>query len=807
MTRRRLLAACPLLLCTSALASAADASTIAASGLAATDVTRIDLPAVIDSRPGATIDAQISGETLIAIDSADLAQALTGLARPEIIEALRSRGGADVPVAELANLGVAARFDLSRLAIAIDLSVSSRAAVQVDLSSGSREMSGDPAPAAGFSAGFTAAVTHLRDIGTSDRSATAIEGAGFANLGGKGGYYLLYSGALRLSGEDRQFERGRVIAFKDDLKRVLRYSAGDLLPAVPRLIGDVQLAGFGIDRRYEDLQPLRNVRPTGSRSFVVERPSRIEIYSNGALVRTLDVQPGPVDLRDIPALSLSSNISIIIEDSFGRRELDSFSLGNDLELLAAGLSEFSVAAGVLRNAEFGNLRYSRKPALVGSYARGITNRLTAGGHLAFTSAYQNAGLDLALSAFGGLVVASGSVARSDAGTGGAITLDYRGDPFGQSERNGQFNLRADLRTSGFRTLSTFGIADRTKIELAADYRFDLSEKLSASMGGSLFQRYGEGGASWSAFAGLQANFDRFFVTATGRFARRSDGKSDSGVLLTLSLPIGRNHLLTAAADPAQGVGRAEIRRRRDLDIPEFDYSAAIARDRLGTDLSARSRFAGSRFEVEGSAARLFSREDGSQTRLTLRAQSGIAFADGRFGIGRDPGRGFALVSRHQSLAGTPIDLFSSGTGRRVAQINGFGPGIVSQVAPYRPDTITFNMLDPPIGYDVGAGKYATDTGAYTGHAIEIGTDEYRSALANLTLPDGRPLSLRYGRLQGGKGPATAIFTNGEGRAVLSNLGPGQYEILFEERYRHRFTVPEDAPAVIDLGTIRLEEAP
>lgn len=138
-------------------------------------------------------------------------------------------------------------------------------------------------------------------------------------------------------------------------------AAGDLVAGLPLIAGEADVAGISLERRYDALQPLRNIRPTGRRQFVLERPARIEIYANGALVQALEVNAGPVDLNRIPALSLSTNIAIIVEDATGRREIDSFTLANDIELLGAGISEFNVTAGLMRKPSASGFAYSATP--------------------------------------------------------------------------------------------------------------------------------------------------------------------------------------------------------------------------------------------------------------------------------------------------------------------------------------------------------------------------------------------------------------------------------------------------------------
>jgi outer membrane usher protein FimD/PapC len=764
------------------------------------EATSINLPVIVDGQPSSGIEAFVSGDRLIGLRAEDVARALTGLADRKIVEALRARDGARITPSELRSLGITTSFDLASLLIRIDLNASSRAPQQFGFAA-ERDNAAEQVPAAKFAAGITAALTNVHNFGAPIGDSTALEFSGFANAGGKGGYYLLYSGAYRIAGRQKDFERGQIVAFKDDLRRVLRYSAGDLLPLMPQLVGDVGLAGLGIERRYDDIQPLRNVRPTGARSFVIERPSRIEVYANGALVKSFDAAPGVVDLRDIPALALSSNISVVVEDSFGRRELDSFTLSNDLSMLAPGLSEFTFDAGLLRDSGFSGMHYTGRAAAVGAYRRGIAEDLTAGGHFAVASGYQNFGGDLAIATLNGILTGSFSVAHGSRGTGGAISVDFRGDPFGLQSRNGQLTLRADARSRGFQTLSTFGFDDRTKLDLEADYRFDLRRRLSATLGGNYFSTYDSPGANWSVFAGIQANLYRLYVTATARLARRANGDRDDGFLFTLSLPLGRKHLVTATAETSTGRARVDFRRRPDLSVPYVDYAATVVRDpRYGSEATIEGRYGNSRFETAG----YLTQHSNDYTTSIVKVQTGLAFVDGKVALGRDPGRGFVVVSRHSSLKGTAIDVFSNGTGRRAGQVNALGSAVIPQMGPYRPDTVTFNLLDPPLGYDVGAGKFQTDVGAFTGEHIRIGTDAYHSAIGILVTPQGNRLSLRYGVIEAADGKVTPIFTNGAGRAVFGELAPGRYTLELEG-YRAEFLVKKDSPTVIELGTVVMEK--
>lgn len=765
----------------------------------------LSLPTSVDGRPTVDVSIAVRGLAVVGVQTASLAEALEGRANEAILSQLRSRSGLITP-SELEPLGVRLTLNDSSLVIEIVLFPEARSAQDFTLRSGPRVDGALAVDAAPWSAGLTGSLQYLQSSGAFGRSSTNLDLSGFVNVGGYEGVYLLYGGTVGISGAERRFQRDRVLAFHDDPERALRYAAGDLFPLLPRQLGDVQLAGVSIERNYQEIQPLRNVRPTGQRTFRVERPSRVEIYSNGALLRTIDVQPGVVDLRSLPAINTTSNISIVVEDSFGRREIDAFTLTSELELLAENLSEFNLSVGVLRDDDFGSFDYdTSSPAAAGFYRRGLTERLTLGAHFAASLDTQNVGTDAAIVALGGLLVTSATASHSDAGPGGALVVQYRGDPLRLEERGGQLNLQVEARSRDFRNLGTF-IGDLIKFDGFAEYRFDLSERYAMSLGANYFDRYDEPGSTRAFFLGLQANFGRAFVTATARYAQQPGGQDDSGVLFTLSMPLGRSHSLSASADSGSQRARLEFRKRRDFGIPEFDYSGFVQTTPTGEETGGRARFANSRFELEGTASQLFG--DGPDSRfVSLRAQAGIAVADGVVALGRDPGRGFAIVKRNPSLKEALLDIYGQGSNRRIAQANGLGPGVVPQISPYRPDIVRASVLGDFPYVDIGTGLYETQPGAATGHVIRIGSEAATAGLAIFLRPDGTPLAAKFGSAQRTDGSAVEqIFTTSDGRAFLTNLTPGSYIVSFAEgRYTGELIVPDGAEGQVDLGTIRLVE--
>lgn len=780
---------------------------------AAEKATRISLPPTLDGNRLPPVMAEITMTSLIGIQGGSLLDALGDRLAQQTRLALETRRADYIPVADLAEFGITASYDPANLAIALQLLSAATGSQRFDFSNRFDYGAAVRANPADLAAGFTGTLIGGQDFsGGSNTQRLIYDFAGFANVGGRNGVYMTYGGTFNIQGgSGRTFDRNRITVFKDFEDRVLRVAAGDLVPTVPLIAGDVEIMGVSVERRFDALQPLRNIRPTGRRSFTVDRPSRIEIYANGALVQTINANPGEIDLNQIPALSLTSNISIIVEDTTGRRELDSFTLANDIELLSKGISEFTFSAGALRRASNRGFVYSDTPIATGQFVRGFTDSVTAGGHFIVSQDYQNIGLRGATLGLRGAVFSGISVSRDSARTGYAASLAYRGDPLQLSDLGSQLNFRFDYQSRGYRRLSLFQLIDNVKFDVAADYRINLSTRFAISLGGNYFERYNQPDKTRALFGGVQVSFGRMLVSATARYAEVGQ-RTDAGILATLTVPLGSAHFANASFDTATEQARFEVRRLRDITVPEFDYGVIAESSPLQDRLTGQTRFANSRFnlDVEFTAIRPDSSLGARAQDLgQFRLQSGFAFADGQFGIGRNPARGFVMVDRHSSLKGAKIDVENSGVGRRAGQTNALGPAVIPQISGYRPDTIRVDVLEAPVGYDIGPGEYITDPGALSGVKITIGSDAFRTAIVTLTNPDGVPVGLRYGTVRNIETDQTeTFFTNATGRAVFSQLAPGRYRVEFMDNdLFYDFVISDEDPAIIRAGQKAMEVMP
>jgi outer membrane usher protein len=105
-------------------------------------------------------------------------------------------------------------------------------------------------------------------------------------------------------------------------------------------------------------------------------PSTVDVFVNNALVAQKTVPPGPFSITNIPTVNGSGNVQLVVRDLFGREQVISQSFYASVNLLKAGLEDFSYEAGVERN-NFGTESSDYGHAVASAtYRRGLTDQLT-----------------------------------------------------------------------------------------------------------------------------------------------------------------------------------------------------------------------------------------------------------------------------------------------------------------------------------------------------------------------------------------------------------------------------------------------
>jgi outer membrane usher protein len=177
-------------------------------------------------------------------------------------------------------------------------------------------------------------------------------------------------------------------------------------------------------------------------------PSTFDLYVNDALRTHNSVPGGPFSVENIPVVTGEGQIRLVMRDALGREQTIVEPYYASPRLLRAGLHDYSIDAGLIRE-NYGISSNDYGKALVVATDRvGLTDTLTSEVHGELLREQQTVGLGgaLLLSSFG-VMSASAAGSHSRQGTGHLVGLGF--------ERSAQrlgFGATAELSSSAFTRL-------------------------------------------------------------------------------------------------------------------------------------------------------------------------------------------------------------------------------------------------------------------------------------------------------------------------------------------------------------------
>lgn len=328
------------------------------------------------------IASQITEESVEAIDHETLQKLAAPLLKEAMMQTVRKLPAqvGFVKLKDLKEAGLPFEFDIGQMTLSFFPTADQRPSAHISLSQNGEETSADQlAPKASVSGYINLSGSVQYTEATGPLQPASLSPA----LGTSAAIRVL---DLVIENEATFADFGRLMrqgtrAVYDDPSSAIRYTAGDITPATQGIQTGGGFLGVSIQKSYGKLQPQNNIRPTGERSFRLERPSEVAIVVNGQVVRRLQMPPGDHDISELPLKSGENTLTLEITDDTGRRETLKFTVFFDHVLLAPGVSEWSLAAGYHSTTSLSGLVYSwRDPAVTGYYQQGITEDLTATVH-------------------------------------------------------------------------------------------------------------------------------------------------------------------------------------------------------------------------------------------------------------------------------------------------------------------------------------------------------------------------------------------------------------------------------------------
>ncbi len=773
----------------------------------------IELPVLVDDLIVGDLGVHIHGTDVVGVDQASWQSLAQEHFSRRISEALSNQAVSDVIAMDaFVDAGFGLTYDPLNLTIMIDPSDDQRRERALSSRTGG--------PAVGIEMVNTNISGYVNfgvvqdfivenSIGETGREDLQATFDGAVRLFGHEG--IAFVGSIIFDEGENTWLRGDAFAVYDDIDRAIRYSAGDVFFTSTEFLGAPPLLGAAIERRYDDIQPLKVITSTGDESFTLRRPSRVEIYVNGAFERTLQLLPGRYNLSDFSFADGLNDIRIVVEDNTGQRETYDFSLFLSSRVLAKGVSEFSLSGGVQRSDDIASeIDYDfEDPAWSGFFRYGFTGSFTAGLSYQGDSDLHVGGVEATISTgFGAFSTTVNNSWSGEYGEGLAGTVQWNFNlARGTSTQERDFEIGVSYVDENFLPLGRDTPSNPFSLRANARY----SQELPFEIFGSLSGRWGRlRDASVDEEYGVGLSLTRRFGTVTANL--RTDyfegERNETSTFVSLSLPLVRNQNVVASYDSGNSRGRVTWNKfSRDV---AGDISGRVSAESDEDNTSAEGEVVYRHNRFIGQVRHDYSqpgRFDGDREQRTrLQFQTGFAFAGRRAAVGRPITDSFAIVSRHKTLRERPIEVNARITGpEAVASV--FGPALISNLDSYRVQSLNWDVRDLPVGYDLGDTSRSVLPTFRSGSWYQVGSAASYTVVGTALDADGLPVSLAYGEVKATNNksfPATKTFTNQTGRFAVQNLEPGRYVVEFAglSPIWIEFEISEDDPNYLVLGELR-----
>lgn len=595
-----------------------------------------------------------------------------------------------------------------------------------------------------------------------------------------------------------------------------RWYLGDLDPETRGRQGFVEMGGLGVSRQRRRFDSFRSGVLSGNRVLTLQDSSTIRVLRNGAFVREFRLDPGQYDVGNLPLEIGSNDIELEIVNDIGQTQYLNYSAYLDAIDLEPGDYEYGAYLGLTNEGVFGSPDYDDgELAFTGFYRKAFENRPAIGFGVQATADVQGLmGQTQLILANGARVRFDAAASTAEVGTGfaGAIGLDHVvtfgdradawtvvvdytsedfatiGNPFGENPNawafTGSYSRTFNTRLSGnltgsYRLSRSDTVADSYNINLTANYRFHPQWSAQA-------------GVEYLEFGGDQFDGGGFGFTFALIWQPRYDRRAEARYQSTTNS------------------GSVRYSQSASSRVGAIGYSVGANYSDGPGNVSGQVDYVGNRFDATLShtaLGRSFETITDEQV-TTLRIGSSIATTGRKVAVGRNIFDSFAILYPHESLDGRSVITGQSlEYGQYNSRSDWFGPALNNQLSAYVNQSIRYDVIDAPLGYNIGDGVVRVHPSYRSGYQIEVGSDAYVSALGTLVGNGARPLALVSGRIRDAEAPESEtqlFFTNSVGRFAAQDLRPGRryrVELLTSPPTGFEFTVPADSDGLLDLKTV------
>lgn len=770
---------------------------------------QLDVP-LRERGPLGQVGIKITTNDTVLYSSEDFGRAVSRVVTPDVIAALAAQASDGwLTDGALHALGFGVVYDPALVELRLVLPLSARQGQRVDLGFNNHE---DPVVGPDLSAPFSAYISYRASLDYEHEGPDQGLQTPRIDFDFNGRLFRRFAFENQFSYDDTLedgFIRQASLLTYDQPEKNLRWVGGDLNSTPISFQGQESVTGLGVQRFYRGFNNGRSVSSTSARRLTLERSATVEVYINGARVRTLQLEPGNYDVSDLPLTAGANNVELVVLDELGGRQVVSFDFFSDLLLLAPGVDEFDFKVGVRAPFESGKRDYRGDQAIAsGFYRRGINDVLTLGGNFQFMEDIQQIGAEAVFGTRFGVFKADLSLSEATrVGSGYAARVEYRYTKI-LPEKAGARRLDAsfETRSQNFAAVDILDPNNPYAFMAMVRYSQPLVARWSASVGGDYAagrdgqqDRYGTSTfLAYDVSPNTNLNF--------GITYQKGGIADEYSARVSVIHRFGVRTSAASSYESAMDRLRVNYTRSPRRSLDDFAVTADVQRTSDDVAFNGTIAYLGNRGDLELSHQAAFDQNENEIVAQTtsVRATGSIAFANGRFAIGRRLYDSFAIVQPHESLEGRAVEIRAPFTRDAVARSGLLGAALVP-LSSYASQAVPYDVEDVPIGYDLGLGYFEFYPWLNSGFSRTVGSNFNVTLTGEMLNSDGVPLALAFGTarsLDDEDAPEVQMFTNRAGRFGASGLAPGRWRLSMSGGGVYDIEIRKEQGNLIRIGALK-----
>ena len=554
----------------------------------------------------------------------------------------------------------------------------------------------------------------------------------------------------------------------------------------------VRLGGIHWGTKF-GLRPDLITTPLLAASGTAVLPSTVDVFVNNQKVSSQALPPGPFIVDQLPAITGSGAVTLVVRDALGRQQLITQPFYSSATLLAPGLSQYGVDLGVARE-DYASVS-DRYAGATGSatYRHGLSSALTVEAHGEFLGSQAHAVGGALAAALGHVGVLSATLAGGG-GEGHSGLLSGLG--FERVANRVNVSLNSNWASAGYRQVSDVG-------SIGVQFKQRNFAQLGLMIARGSTGQFAYADESFRAAPRLRtmsltysqelSHQAALTLTAT----RTLTPQSASSVYLLVSVPLTDRRSLTTGGAWGQGPG-APPKEATALLVASPPIGAGYGY-RLGAsstgNYTADGRWQGAAGDLEVQALR-----NQGVSGQTAQWSGAATLLDGQLRAARSVNDSFAVVDVAE-LPNVPVYI----NNQLVSRTDASGRAMLHDLLPYQVNRISIDPLDLPLDTQIDMRMIEVAPTFRSGVVVRFPVERIRAGVFKLVMPDGTAVPAgAVVKFNGELFPVAldgAVYVTGFDHALSATAAWAGHECSF------RVAPPPANDPLPDMGTVVCREQP